>query len=105
MTCVDYLALKRRSPGVGTWPIGPPLGHEDLVAQAMAMCRSPNPIDRRIIAGTLLRADPSVRCSGPIAESVEALRRDPDEQVRAAALAIPPSSPRWRWRWLRRWVG
>lgn len=88
ITCVDYLAVKRAPRGSRQFLVDRPLSLEETVSRVQRSASSPALPQRAYIARALRDAPPAVLASEAVQSCIEALRNDPEAQVREAARAI-----------------
>lgn len=84
-TIADYLAVKRRPPGLGDWMVVPGMTGTERVSRALVDCHHPNPHHRAYIARALAGFDEAVLARSEIARALDALAADPGASVREAA--------------------
>lgn len=83
-TMLDCLAFKRPPAGLTGWEIEPPMSVEEQIERIRADCRHFNVNHRRYMAAALARAHPAVAGAPGVAEVLDELGRDADEEVRTA---------------------
>ncbi|MBX6312989.1 MAG: FkbM family methyltransferase [Isosphaeraceae bacterium] len=96
-TVIDYLAIKSLPETLRPWEIAAARPDEEIVAQILATCGSPNVPERAYIARMLASSPRTLRRFPEVARAFAALQADPIAEVRQAAVR-----PSWWNRWLSR---
>ncbi|GEM_PF-1081386 len=88
---VNCLAAKGARPRIEGWPVTPPRSNEEVAQSILGECLHPNRQHRAYIARALATAERRLLSAPEVRYGLRMLRRDADEDVRAAAAWSDPA--------------